>query len=314
MIWFVALLGSVAIIVIGIYRKLNTGLAMLLGALLLGLLSSLPVSAYIAVVGRGLWNSITIMLVLSIIMLGILGHILKATGALEEIVINLRALVKDIRIITAAMPMLIGMLTVPGGAILSAPLCSEAGKLLDLPPLRQAVINNWFRHVVYFIFPLFPSLIITAKLSGVGLGLFFLHNLPLTIIGTSFGFYYLFRGFSGYEKTDIKYFSWRHTALLVRSLLPLLLILFLVLFIDLYFPYALMAGILIALLNFLPGGSRLDTFIFRLKTMIIAGIKIPVALVIVGIMIYKEMLAYTGVISTMTAVVIETGLPIILPP
>ncbi len=310
--WFIALSGSIIIILICIYSKLNIGLTMLAGAATLGLLAGLPLSGFLEVLTGGLWNSITIMLIISILLLGVLGHILKETGAMEEIILNLNALVSDIRIIAATMPMIIGMLTVPGGAILSAPLCAEAGTRLEVSPVRQAVINNWFRHVLYFMFPLFPSLIIASELSGVSLSRFFLHNLPLTVIGTIFGFYFLFKGYSGSKEVNSISFSWRRAGFLIKSILPLIFILILVVVFDLYFPFALVAGITLALFNYLPRGKRSQEVIRRLRTMLLPGVKIPVALVIAGIMLYKEMLTRTGVIYDMTNLVLELGLPVIV--
>ena len=310
--WYIALSGSIVMILVCIYKKVNIGLTMITGAVALGLLIWLPANDYLLVLFNGLWNSITIMLVISIILLGVLGHILKQTGALEEIIENLNTLISDIRIIAVAMPMLIGMLTVPGGAILSAPLCAEAGTRLEAPPVRQAVINNWFRHVLYFMFPLFPSLIIASQLSGISLSRFFLHNLPLTIVGVVFGFIFLFKGY-GHEK-DFKNnsFSWNKVGRLLQSILPLIIILILVVLFELYFPLALLIGIIIALLNYLPGENLMSELLSRVRTMIIPGIKLPVALVIIGIMLYKEMLTHTGVISDMTNLVLDLGLPVII--
>lgn len=309
--WYIALSGSIVIILVCTYKKINTGITMLLGALTLGLLSGLLPLGFMQVIYHGIWNSITIMLAISILLLGILGHILKATGALDQIIENLNALISDIRIIAAAMPMLIGMLTVPGGAILSAPLCAEAGNRLQVNPLRQAVINNWFRHVLYFMFPLFPSLIIASELSGVSLGLYFMHNLPLTIVGAIFGFFFLFKGYSSAVKIEGASFSWQKAGLLIKSIMPLLVILVLVVFLNIYFPLALSAGILVALINYLPFKNFFNSFTGRLKTMILPGVKLPVVLVIIGIMLYKEMLSKTEVINDMTNMVLDAGLPII---
>jgi len=308
--WYIALTGSIIVILIGIYRRLNIGLTMLLGSVALGLLAGLPPLDFLMVLVNGLWNSITIMLIISILLLGVLGYILKTTGALEEIIINLQSLVADVRIIAVAMPALIGMLTVPGGAILSAPLCAEAGNKLNLPPGRQAVVNIWFRHVLYFMLPLFPSLILASQLSGVPMSRYVLHNLPLTIIGIVFGFYYLFSGYKS-ESNGFS-FSGRKAWLLLKSILPLVLIMFLVVAVDLYFPLALLAGIIVALFNYLPDENKMDELLRRIKTMILLGIKIPVALVIAGIMVYKEMLTHSEVISDLTLIVLGIGIPVIV--
>ncbi len=321
--WYIALSGSIIVIMICIYLKLNIGLTMILGAVFLGLLSRLPAISFTEVLFSGLWSSITIMLVASILLLGVLGDILKKTGAMDAVIVNLNALVVDVRVITAAMPMLIGMLTVPGGAILSAPLCAEAGNKMKISPEKQSVINNWFRHVLYFMFPLFPSLIITAELSGVSISNLVMHNFLLTIIGIIFGFFYLFKGFSGsseYKQPDSEgneiaktfTFSRYRFRLLFKSIMPLLIVFGLVVFIDLYFPLALLIGIIFALLNYLPGNNWSWEILHRLRTMIIPGIKLHLVLVIVGIMLYKEMLTYTGVIADMTDLVISLGIPVII--
>ncbi|MDY6827002.1 MAG: DUF401 family protein [Bacillota bacterium] len=308
--WYISLLGSIAVIMICIYKKLNIGLTMIFGAVSLGLLSFITIKDFFAILLTATTNSVTVMLFISILLLGILGQILKETGALQEIIASLTALVADIRIITAILPALVGMLTVPGGAILSAPLCAEAGMKLRLPPDRQAAINIWFRHVFYFALPLFPSLILAAQLSEVNIGRLVLHNLPLVLIGTVFGFYYLFKGFPSQEKGF--FISPRATRRLLISLAPLLVVLVLVIIFDLYFPWALLAGIVFALLNYLPKQNQFSRLIDRIKTMILPGINIPTAFVIVGIMIYKEMLTSTGVISDLTNLVLGLGIPVIL--
>ena len=308
--WYFSLTASVIVILIGVYKKLNIGLIMLLGALTLGLLSGLPFTTMTKVFFNGFLNNITVMLVVSIILLGVLGNILKETGALEEAVKNLQNLVADIRLISVAMPALIGMLTVPGGAILSAPLCAEAGSKLNLPPHRQAAINIWFRHVLYFMLPLFPSLILASQISGVPISHFFLINLPLTMIGMISGFYLLFRGYK--SSTNSSNFSWFRLWNLTRSILPLIFIMLLVVIFELYFPLAIAAGVILALLNYLPAENILATVIKRFKTLIIPAIKLPVALVIIGIMVYKEMLEETAVLIDMTNLVLGLGIPVLV--
>jgi uncharacterized protein len=313
--WYLALPGSILVILAGIYKKLNIGLTMLLGSLTLGLMTGLPLTDFFEVAFNSLWNNITIMLVISILLLGILGYILKATKALDMLINSLQELVKDVRVISAAMPMLVGMLTVPGGAILSAPLCAATGNRLGLPPLRQAVVNNWFRHVIYFMFPLFPSIIITAELSGVSLGRLFMHNLPLTLIGIVFGYFYLFRGYgnvvSANNEGNDRPTCYKHLTL-IQSLTPLLLILILVVFFDLYFPLALLVGIIAAIVNYLPRKKKSAAFFFRLKTMLLPGLKFNVAFVIIGIMFYKEMLEHTAAINELTEFLLTLGLPVII--
>lgn len=309
--WYIALTGSIVIILAGLYMKFNVGATMLAGAVALGLLTGIPAAAFAHVAADGLGNRVTLTLAISVLLLGALGYILKATGALDILIDSLNAMITDLRLITAALPAFISLIAVPGGAILSAPLCGEAAGKLNLSPARQAVINIWFRHVFYLMMPLFPSLILAAELSGAGVGVFVLHNLPLTVIGLAAGYLLLFRGVSNTGRGGVS-FSAETLARLFRSISPLLAILILVVFFDLYFPLALLAGIVVALTSYLPPGQRARALLNRLKTMILPGVKAQVVLVIAGIMVYKEMLLYTEVISELAAQFIALGLPVIL--
>ncbi len=59
--WYIALSGSITIILVCIYKKINIGITMIAGAVALGLLVWLPANDYLVVIYNGLWNSITIL-------------------------------------------------------------------------------------------------------------------------------------------------------------------------------------------------------------------------------------------------------------
>lgn len=86
---------------------------------------------------------------------------------------------------------------------------------------------------------------------------------------------------------------------------------FLVIFFNLYFPLALLLGLLTAFLNYLPREGRGQVLLHRLKTMLLPGINIRIVLVIVGIMFYKEMLAYTRAVFHLTEFLLYLGIPLI---
>jgi integral membrane protein (TIGR00529 family) len=49
----------------------------------------------------------------------------------------------------------------PGGALLSAPLVEKVGK--GISNEKKVGLNIWFRHVLYLVYPLAPSLIVSAQ-------------------------------------------------------------------------------------------------------------------------------------------------------
>lgn len=309
--WYAALVLSIIVIIFCFYRKINIGVAMVLGAVTLGLLRNAGPVDLLQVCRITLLSPITLLLVLSILLLGILGHVLKGTGGMNQMIDSLSSIISDLRLIAATLPAVIGMLTVPGGAVLSAPMCGSVGVKLDVSKESQAAINLWFRHVLYFMLPLFPSLILAAQISGVPIGRFVLHNFHLTVIGLLCGFIFFFRGRSGGTGRGKNSFHWKKMLAFLRSIMPLLVILGLVVFADLYFPLAIALGILLALANYLPRERSFQAFLLRLKTMILPGINLKVAFVIVGILFYKEMLEYTAVVTDLTGYLLGQGIPVI---
>ncbi len=263
----------------------------------------------------------TQVLLFSILLLGILGSLLKQTGALQNMILYLERLLGDLRLLTAALPALIGILTVPGGAVFSAPMVEQAGNKAGLDPGRQAAANLWFRHALYFSYPLFPSVILAAELSGVNVLTFLYYNFILTAAGILAAFLILFRGIPGKKaksksaSTDAAY---RHSFIrdltgFALSTAPLISILVLVIIFDLLFPLALAAGCLVALAGGIPlRQSFFTTLIMRIKTMILPAIKFNLAFVVLGIMFFKQALEYSGVTGKIAETMLALGLPLLL--
>lgn len=134
--------------------------ALLLGAGALGGLA-LPAGelgrAFLAV-----WTSPGVpLLALAMTLIPLIGGALVETGRMEEL---LAGLPRSRRAVYALAPAVLGMLPMPGGALLSAPLVEQAGG--SSPELRAAA-NVWFRHTLHAIYPLSPALITGAALAGL---------------------------------------------------------------------------------------------------------------------------------------------------
>ncbi|HSW36272.1 MAG TPA: DUF401 family protein [Candidatus Limnocylindrales bacterium] len=309
--WYIGLSCSILVILGGLHKKVNIGLIMIAGALLLGALQGLPLPEFFATARDSLLDRTTLVLITSVVLLGILGHILEATGSLSEMFQSIEAMVDDLRLVTAALPMFVGMLTVPGGAIFSAPMCAVLGNRLNMPAHRQASANIWFRHILYLMLPLFPAMILASQLSGVSVNRFMLHNIHLTVIGTVGAYFYLFRGLPKNVTKSGLNLNWDMVKFFLRSVAPLLLILTLVVLFNVLFPVTLVAAILLALLNYLPRYKPLEVFWHRMKTMLLPGLSPRVAIIVAGIMFYKEMLEVTGAIYGFTGFLMTLGVPII---
>ena len=78
---------------------------------------------------------------------------LKQYGFLDRIVAALETLIPSKKAILMVLPAVMGILTVPGGAYLSAPFVDKIGDDLELSAPRKVVVNLSFRHVALFIMP-----------------------------------------------------------------------------------------------------------------------------------------------------------------
>ncbi|MGM0419692.1 MAG: DUF401 family protein [Bacillota bacterium] len=68
-------------------------------------------------------------------------------------------------LIITAIPSVIGVLPMPGGAVFSAPIIEPIGKEISMSRERLTSLNIYYRHLWYFVSPYMPSLMIASSLS-----------------------------------------------------------------------------------------------------------------------------------------------------
>lgn len=110
---------------------------------------------------------LTLRLALAVVLIMTLGELLRQTAGLQGMVEALQALVANGRIVLAALPALIGLLPMVGGAMFSAPLVDEVGDKMNVDRAHKTFVNYWFRHIWEYIFPLYPSMMLAAALMGL---------------------------------------------------------------------------------------------------------------------------------------------------
>ncbi|MGC9149202.1 MAG: DUF401 family protein [Sulfolobales archaeon] len=77
----------------------------------------------------------------------------------------MRILRRDYLAITL-IPGLIGLLPVPGGALLSAPIVDGVGDLRRLSRPQKLFVNVWYRHTILYFYPLSTTIIFTAAITN----------------------------------------------------------------------------------------------------------------------------------------------------
>jgi hypothetical protein len=120
-------------------------------------------------------------------------HVLSETGRIEKTITILKGIFRSPRLLLAALPALIGLIPMPGGALFSAPLVDSIGSGNALPAAKKTAINYWFRHIWEYWWPLYPGVVVALQYSAVPVWFFIVIQAPLTLFSVLFGSLFLLR-------------------------------------------------------------------------------------------------------------------------
>lgn len=201
----------VSIAVLLLVSRKNLALALFAAGIVLGFSTIPPYN-----IGIKIWETLTdssvVLLAIAMGIIPMIGGALEISGRMDDLVNNLRIGKKPFLMFSPAM---IGMLPMPGGALLSAPLVEKGGA--DVKPENKAALNVWFRHAFLLIYPLSAFLIVSTKIAGLDVYTVLPYLLPFFIFTVLLGYLFFLRNADGKIKYTKK-FS------LKKLLLPLLVI------------------------------------------------------------------------------------------
>ncbi len=300
------------IVSLGSLRKIELGITLLVAAVVVGFTGGLGPAGLWWALASTLTSAVTLTLILSVILLGFFNSLMKETGLLEKFMSGLYTMIADRRVIASFLAMLVGLMPILGGAVFSAPLVEEATADLKLESERKAAINVFFRHIIYLMYPLYPAMIITVELTGLKLGRLLLNNLPAALIALLLAIMVMFKG-TGLFRISIKANGDALRAILPVSISMLLMIL-LAVWANLYFPLAILAGLVAAFVFFIvyPGNIAKVKDVGFLVKIVRYGFQHRVVMAILGIMFLQEVLKATGVLEKTLGQLLGSGIPLYL--
>jgi hypothetical protein len=161
----IAKLAVVFVVIIFLLRlKLSVGMSIFLGGIALGFLFGQHIVEIGKSVFRGMvaWRTIRLILIVSII--STLGALLKNLKVTNRLVSGIENLSGSIKVTLVLCPVIIGLMPMPGGALLSAPLVAAGAEGQPISKGRLAAINFWFRHIFEFCWPIYPGIILAAAI------------------------------------------------------------------------------------------------------------------------------------------------------
>lgn len=186
-------LGSFLLILLLVRLRVPLAIAILGGAVAVGLGFGLPVARVAMGIVRGATQPMALGVDLTVVFLLAISHLMQASGQMQRIVELARSVLRRPAVTMAALPALIGLLPMPGGALFSAPMvASAAGEDRAGGDLLSA-INYWFRHIWEHWWPLYPGVILAMTLTGTDLATFVAFQMPLGVAMAAAGLV-LFRG------------------------------------------------------------------------------------------------------------------------
>ncbi len=174
--------------------KVPLGVAFLGSGFLLGILSGIPIGKIPVIAVKWLISPDTLRLITIVYLLSLIGLLLGELGWLSRTVAALQRLIPNKKISAILPASMIGLLPMPGGAMLSAPLVKEGTKSMGISPERVTFLNFWFRHLWEYVWPLYPGIVLSVVLLDIPAGRLIASMWPLTLITIIPGFLFGFRG------------------------------------------------------------------------------------------------------------------------
>ena len=304
----IALVLSFSVIIALVANKKNFGVAMILGAIILGLLSNpekLLQTFYGTITD---WRVDT--LVIIVILIKIFAVVLEETGQISLVIENLKRIIPE-RGMLAIIPFIFGLLPVPGGALLSAPMVDSEGRRLGVSNEGKTFLNLWFRHIGFLIFPLATALVVMSQISGININRLIVMQTPIFVVSVIVGSFYVIKLSKKREKEEIV----KKKGVILETLInftPLLVTIVLTMTLSLFI------NLNISFLISLPSGIILSLIIYKGKNkvqFVKKGFSASIGLAVFGIMLYKNVANVSGVAEIVAKYLQHTSMPamIIIP-
>ena len=179
-----ALLLSIALVLILLRLKLQPGPAVFIGSIVLSLLV-LPVSDVPLLMLNALKDPSTLRLLGIVICALTMSRMMELRGMLVQLANALESIGPKLAVHIA--PVAIGLMPIPGGALVSAAALKELVHRLGLNAAQATYINFWFRHLCEFATPVYPGVIMAGVFLAVPLSFMLLHLAPIWILMLLFG-------------------------------------------------------------------------------------------------------------------------------
>jgi len=296
----VKLVAVFVIIILALRKKLSVGIT-LFGA---GIITSLLYQVELSALLDGYWELVKskrfISLTSVIVLITTLGRLLKELKFLERLSEACKGLPGGNRTAVAVLPPLVGLMPMPGGSLLSAPLVDNVLTGKQYPPEFRTASNYWFRHIVEFFWPIYPGIILTEAITGLPIGTVSLMQFPLTVIMAIIGLAFFIRKIDNNNAAATHF--WRPLLGILSSIWPIALaiIVYAILKVDLALAVLISFIVLVVIAR-----PPKDNLLRALKE----GLSYKLVFLVFGTLSFQTALELSGAIGSIPKLSLQFNLP-----
>ena len=162
--------------------KTNISLALLILSIYSIILFSLNIETALSSSLDILLDKTSIRLYIIILSVLYITMIQKQEKMFDQLLSSLRAIFRNDKMVSMIAPSIIGLLPMPGGALVSAPLVEKTTEKMAMSGEFKTFLNYWFRHIWEFVWPIYAGLLLFEAMSGITLKKIILAQTPYTIL------------------------------------------------------------------------------------------------------------------------------------
>jgi hypothetical protein len=167
-------------IIVALRRKVPIGITLMAMGPLTALIYQVPIEPLWAVYRDVALSHRFISLTLLVVLATIMGSLLSELGYLSRLSDACKLLHGGNKTAVAVLPPLIGVMPMPGGSLLSAPLVDSLLSDKRYSADFKCATNYWFRHLIELTWPIYPGIVLTEAVTGMPVYKISLLQSPLT--------------------------------------------------------------------------------------------------------------------------------------
>ena len=300
----VKLLAIFILIIVLLRFKIHLSYSMIISSVVLGLMFRLGFFSIARIFVTTSYESTTIRTAGILTLIMVLENIMRNRNMLSKIVISLKSLIGDYRVIMPILPAFMGLLPSAGGALFSAPLVEDTCEDDSISPERKSAINYWYRHIWECVLPLYPAVIITTEVLGVHLIDFIKVLYSFSIVAVVTGIPFITLGLKKPVKTSRSnnFKMSNHLIELCIGISPIVSILLLFFVFDIDLVYGLFIVIVALWLVYKYSWDQI-------KSSLKESVSLKIILLVLGVMLFKNMLEVTNIVTELPYVFERLGIP-----